>query len=164
MSNRDTENLFQLIRLGQIENFCNNLTDTDLGSINEDGQNLLHEAVAYKQLQIATFLIHSGIAVNHKDKNGQTPLHYATTLNQLEMSRLILKHGGDVSLPDKHGNTPLWCAVFNARGRYEIVELLLLAGGIPTHKNKHGRSPLDFARQIADEKLTAMLSGANSGA
>ena len=159
MKTPETEKLFQQIRLKKVEEFCNHLNDADLNAINQEKQNLLHEAIAHKCPQICEFLIHSGIQVNHQDKAGQTPLHYVATFNQLDIARLIIRNNGDVSIQDKHGNTPLWCALFNARGKYEIVRLFLDAGGDPNHKNEHGRSPLDFAGQIADKKLIEMLSG-----
>ena len=83
----------------------------------------------------------------------ETPLHYSAVLNQPEVARRILEHGGDPTITDIHGNAPLWYAVFNARGSYEVVDLLLARNANPNLKHKHGRSPLDFARQIGDETL-----------
>jgi ankyrin repeat protein len=99
------------------------------------------------------------VDVNAQTTTGSTPLHYAAAHSNTNAARLILSHGGDVTIADKHGNTPLWTAVFNARGKYELVELLLQHGAaqVATRKNLHGKSPLDFATQIGDAHLMQLL-------
>jgi uncharacterized protein len=55
-----------------------------------------------------------------------------------------------VDSEDIHGNTPLWRAVFNSRGRGDLIELLLSSGADRGHRNKRGKTPLDLANTIAN--------------
>jgi uncharacterized protein len=151
-------NAFQLIRLGQVERLEERLSDNQLFSMNEEGQNLLHEAVAYNQIKIGEILIREGIEINHRDKSGSTPLHYAAIHRNPAFAKLLLENGADPNLIDEHGNGPLWAAVFNAKGSYSVVEMLLNAGADPTHPNHHAKSPIDFAAQIKDSALQSLLT------
>ncbi|WP_408007767.1 hypothetical protein [Rossellomorea aquimaris] len=66
---------------------------------------------------------------------------------------------GDINQRDKYGNSPLWTAVFNCKGRYyDMVKLLLQYNPYSVTKNKAGRSPLDFAKQVGNEKLISWLN------
>ena len=148
---------FQAARRADLNQFRQALIGVNLDATTTNERNLLHIAIAYRRPENSIELINRGINVNWQDEEGSTPLHYATNYGQLEVVRLILKKGGDYSVVDKHGNTPLWYAVFNARGHYDIVALLLQSGAVPTLKNNNNRSPLDFAQQIGDEKLISIL-------
>ena len=52
---------------------------------------------------------------------------------------------------DTHGNNPLWTAVFNARGEYRIIDLIVNAKGDFNSENQYGKTPLSFAKQINGE-------------
>lgn len=133
---------------------------SDIDARDEDGQNLLHEAAASTNPAAAYELIRRGIDVNGQDRNGQTPLHFAGIHNCSAVAEAILSNGGALTVVDSHGNTPLWSAVFNARGKYDTVRVMMGSQGkdVVSVKNKHGRSPLDFARQIGDDALLRLLS------
>lgn len=127
--------------------------------INDDGETLLHAAIAYSNEVVAAELLKRGIDVNRQDLKGRTPLHFAATHNNAAIALQILKNGGDISIRDSSGNTSMWTAVFNARGNHSMVELFIQHGGkaVSALKNRHGRSPVDFAAQIGDEALTRIL-------
>lgn len=133
----------------------------DLQIKNDSRQSLLHVAIAAGNRPAIESLLTAGIDVHAVDENGQTALHYAAAHNNLDAAEQILLRGGDASMVDLHGNTALWTAVFNARGRYDMVTAILNHGGRSsiTTKNKHGKSPLDFAQQIGDEVLVSLLQG-----
>jgi ankyrin repeat protein len=151
-------NLFQAIRMGEIDIVLENLSHGNVAATNKDGENLLHEAVAHDQLQIGRILLQKRISVNHQERKGLTPLHYAASYNNLPFATVLIQNGADPNILDEHDNSTLWTAVFSAAGNYEIVELLTRSGAVATRKNKHGRSPLDLAREIGDRKLSAILS------
>lgn len=132
---------------------------TDVNLLNDSGENLLHVAIAYSNTAAALELLRLGVDVNHQAVNGMTPLHYAAVQKNASVARGILDCGGNPAIVDIHGNSALWTAVFNARGEFSIVELLLNhgAGSVAHLKNKHGRSPRDFAAQIGDSTLIALL-------
>lgn len=149
--------IFQTVKLNQEREFSSAIDKTEINVINEFGQNMLHMAVAGGANSIGKELVRRGIEVNRQDSKGQTPLHYAAVHASSELAKAILEAGGDVSIKDSYGNTPLWSAVFNARGKHDLVKLMMRFGPDPKSKNKAGKSPLDFARQINDEALIAIL-------
>jgi len=149
--------LFQAIRLNDENAFYSEIDHVDVNQVNEDGQNMLHEAVAYNNFPFAKELIKRNIDVNHRDIKSQTPLHYAANHRVLDIAELILNSGGSLNVEDEYGNQPTWTAVFSARGSYEIVNCFLKFKPDIRHKNRAGRSPLDFANQINDRQLVTIL-------
>ncbi len=154
--------LFQAIRLNDKNGFYSEIDKVYINQANEDGQNMLHEAVAYNNFAFAKALISRNINVNHQDIKSQTPLHYAANHKVLDIAELILNSGGSLNIEDDYGNQPVWTAVFNARGDYEIVKYFLRFNPDIRHKNRAGRSPLDFAKQINDQSLVNMLVSADA--
>ena len=69
----------------------------------------------------------------------------------------MLANGASVDLKDKYGNIPLWYAVFYAKGKYELVELLMQYHSDPYLKNNANRSPLDFAEIKSKPQLIEIL-------
>lgn len=149
--------IFQIVRHEPPEKISSIIGSITINQLNNHGQNLLHEAIAYQKPVIAHLLISNSIDIDQQDENGQTPLHYAAVYNDAKTAELILQNGGEVNIADKHGNQPLWTAVFNARKHYDLVNLLLEYGADPHHKNKYDMSPLDFAYRINDEELVKLL-------
>lgn len=151
--------LFQAVRRDGASAATALATAPDINVRHDDGQNLLHTAIAYSNQSVIDELLKLGIDVNAQDSKGQTPLHYAATYQNVDAAEQILSNGGDLSLVDVHGNSALWSAVFNARGKYGVVNALLRHGGkqFSAVKNKHGKSPVDFATQIGDKELIALL-------
>lgn len=131
----------------------------DVNIRNENGENLLHVAIAWSNVDAAVELIRRGVDINAQDRKGATPLHYVGAHQNAMVAEEILDHGGDFKIVDEHGNTPLWTAVFNARGNYDVVNVLLAKGASKTahQKNRHGRSPIDFAAQIGDTELVKLM-------
>ncbi|MBX3287743.1 MAG: ankyrin repeat domain-containing protein [Acidobacteria bacterium] len=153
--------VFQEVRAGDLEVYNKFIDNIDINIVNERGGNLLHAAISYRRNDIALDLIRRGIDINHQGVNGATALQYALELKQQDMAVAIIEAGADVNIRDSHGNNALWTAVFNARGNYEMVELILKNGGDAFTKNNAGRSPLDFAVQIGDKDLVSLLESSN---
>jgi ankyrin repeat protein len=149
--------LFQAVRRNDSDTFYSQIDKVDINLIDEDGQNLLHEAVSFNNTLLGKELITRKINVNHKDGNSQTPLHYIANKKETELALLILNGGGDLNIEDKYGNQPLWTAVFNARGDYKIVKQFMNFSPDINHKNRNDKSPLDFAQQISDQSLISIL-------
>ncbi len=157
---KGSSQLFQSIRAGNwmlyqslIES-CNNLNQ-----INEFGKSLLHEAIAYEQEKIALDLIDRKIDVLLQDNMAQVPLHYVCFYPNINIaSALITAAWPVIDIRDVKGNTPLWYAVFNARGKYDLVKLLIDHHANPLSINRAGKTPLDLAIQIGDEALVQILT------
>ena len=76
----------------------------DINVRTEEGQNLLHTAIAYGNQSVVGELLKLRIDVNAQDSKGQSPLHYAATYQNVDAVEQILSNGGDLSLVDAHGN------------------------------------------------------------
>jgi ankyrin repeat protein len=77
-------------------------------------------------------------------------LHFAAQEGSVEVARLLLSGGADVDSVDEHGNTPLMTAVFESRGRGDVIELLRANGADPRKGNARGQTPVGLARLIAN--------------
>lgn len=152
-----SEVLFDCIQIGDIKVLSSVLNRTNIDSINEYGESLLHEAISCEELEIANLLLDMGADVSAINNDGQTILHYAVVKKFADLVSRIIDRGLDIVVSDKHGNQALWTAAFNARGEYRCVELLKIAGADENHKNKNSKSPLDFAEQIGDLELIGIL-------
>ncbi|WP_165441783.1 ankyrin repeat domain-containing protein [Rubinisphaera italica] len=153
------DDFFQNVRFDGYEALSALKKLDDVNIRNDDGENLLHVAIAYANTDVAVELIQRGIDVNAQDRKGSTPLHVACAYQNAMVAQQILDHCGDIVIVDEHGNTPLWTAVFNARGKFDVVDVLLAKGAAKTahQKNKYGRSPIDFAKQIGDTDLVKLI-------
>jgi ankyrin repeat protein len=103
-------------------------------------------------------LIRSGANVNARDKTSLTPLHYAARFFQLDLAKLLIKNGAEVDARDNDGNTPLSDAVFESRGRGEMIAVLIAAGATKNLKNSHGVSPLELAQSISNFNISRFLT------
>ena len=95
-------------------------------------------------------LLLDGLDPNATDANGWTPLHFAAQAWSEPVVRLLLEAGAQLDPPDDQGNTPLFRAVFESRGRGEVIILLRQAGADPTIRNQSGIAPADLARTIGN--------------
>lgn len=95
--------------------------------------------------------------INKKFQKGLNLLHFAAEYGELKFATELLKLGIKVNEKNDFGNTPLWTAVFNAKGNYELVDLLLRYGADPNSVNNADNTPLKFAETIHDEELIKKL-------
>jgi ankyrin repeat protein len=84
------------------------------------------------------------------DRRGFTPLHLAAQAGSLEPARMLLDYGAEVDPVNTFGNTPLFVAVFNSRGRGDIIALLRERGADPFRVNNYGQAPVELARLIGN--------------
>jgi ankyrin repeat protein len=118
---------------------------------------LMHAVIAGK-MDIFAWLLANGADIDHQDRNGWSALCFAVSGKRADFATDLLKRGASVHLQDVYGNAPLWSATFDARGKYDLVKLLLAHGANPNQKNKSNRSPLDMAHVFADNELIAVLT------
>jgi tankyrase len=62
------------------------------------------------------------------------------------VTELLVKHGASVNACDLWRFTPLHEGA--AKGKYEIVKLLLKHGADPTKKNRDGHTPIDLVKEV----------------
>jgi len=106
-------------------------------------------------VKIAQYLIEAGADVNRKDSMGCTALHYAAQEYSLEMWKLLFENKAIVDARDENGNTLLFRAVCSARGRKEVIKLLL---SYEAEKNfKMNVSPTESTDAIIDSEVRKIL-------
>src|SRR4051812_38899525 len=88
----------------------------------------LHQAALENDLAAVKKLLRNQVDPNGRDENGFTPLHYAAQQHALAIAKLLLSTGAEVDAVDRFGNTPLGVAVFESRGRGEMIRLLRASG------------------------------------
>jgi ankyrin repeat protein len=67
----------------------------DVNATNCLGENALHIAVRWGDLQAVKLLIQSGVDINKHGEEGYTPLHYACAYANPEMVELLLQSGAN---------------------------------------------------------------------
>lgn len=114
------------------------------------GRTALMYAALDGDLPMAELLIRSGVDVNAQDRAGYSALHFAAQEYRAAAAELLLNAGAQIDPQDSHGNTPLFRAVFNSRGRGDVILLLLKHGANRLLANKSGVSALDLAETIGN--------------
>lgn len=130
----------------------------DVNEQDNDGRTALIHAAIDNRVDAASILIDANAKINIQDKLGNTALHYASQDFHLGMAELLVQRGALVDLVDMHGNSPLWRAVFNSKGRGEMIALLLSAGADKHQRNNHGKSPIELAKSISNYNVLQFLS------
>jgi ankyrin repeat protein len=143
---RDLAGVREAIRLGD-----------DVDDLDRDGRTPLFYSLRDGELDISSHLINAGANVNARDKNLETPLHFAAREYQVGSAKLLLERGANVDAQDSHGNTALFRAVFDSKGRGEMIALLLAHSADKHLKNKHGVSPDDLAHSIGNYEVSKFL-------
>jgi ankyrin repeat protein len=115
-----------------------------------DGRTALMHAVIDGKDELVDLLITHGSDVNAQDNQGFSALHFSAQDFRVNAAMAILQAGARVDLRDKYGNTALFRAVFNSRGRGEIIKLLLKHGADRNAKNNSSKSPIDLANTIGN--------------
>jgi ankyrin repeat protein len=116
--------------------------------IDRMGRTSLHYVAGQGDVEKVQSLIAAGLAIDLPDDNGWTPLHFAASAHSVPIAEALLASGTSVDAQDSDGNTPLFRAVFESRGRGELIALLRQRGADPTRLNAHGVSPLILAHTI----------------
>jgi len=122
-----------------------------------EGRTPLANAIISERLAIAEMLLRAGANANAADKQGLTPLHFAAQRYSLALVNLLLGARAEVDPVDSYGNTPLFRAIFESRGRADVVKALLGAGANQHLKNTSGVSPRDLAETIANFDVLSLL-------
>jgi ankyrin repeat protein len=123
-----------------------------------DGRTALMHAAIGGNAELIAVLLQNGADPDAQDGNGFAAIHFAAQDFRLDAAEALLQAGANVDVRDKYGNTSLWRAVFNSRGRGEMIRLLLKHGASPSVKNLSGRSPMDLAQTIANYDVKQFLS------
>ena len=105
----------------------------------------LIEASGRRHIDIVELLLEYNANVNLKNRPGYSALTYAVTSNNIDIVELLLEHDADINTSTRHGLTPLMMA---ARGRPEILNILIEGGANPFLKTTTGDTAYDFAIKV----------------
>jgi uncharacterized protein len=129
-----------------------------MASIDNGGRTALHHAALANDADAVSKLLTEGTDPNVADRLGFTPLHFAAQTGAITAAEILLAAGAQVDAADSYGNTPLFTAVFNSRGRGELIQLLRRHGADPRHPNNTGQSPAGTARLIANYNVAQFFA------
>jgi len=153
------DNLFKIIFSGTTQQLIDLIeVGTDINAQDKDKRTPLIQATIDNQINKMIILIRSGADVNIQDSLGYTALHYAAQNFLIDACKLLLENKAIVDIQDIHGNTPLFRAVFNSKGRGEVIGLLRSFGADIYLNNKHGVSPLQLANTIGNFDIKQFMN------
>lgn len=114
------------------------------------GRSPLHYAALEDDPEAIGSLFAAGSLPDVVDRQGFTPLHLAAQEFAPAAAAALIDAGAKVDAENVFGNTALWIAVFNSKGRGELIGLLRSHGADPLHVNASGQTPVDLARLIGN--------------
>ncbi|RKR30221.1 ankyrin repeat protein [Arthrobacter oryzae] len=114
------------------------------------GRSPLHYAALEDDPGAIARLLAEGALPDVVDRPGFTPLHLAAQEFAHTAAASLLDAGARVDAENVFGNTPLWVAVFNSKGRGELIGLLRSHAADPLHVNASGQTPVGLARLIGN--------------
>ena len=121
-----------------------------MAGIDAQGRTPLHHAALADDADAVSALLTEGADPNVPDRLGFTALHLAAQEGAIPAAAILLAGGAQVDAVNSYGNTPLFTAVFNSRGRGELIQLLRHHGADPRHPNNTGQTPVALGRLIAN--------------
>jgi len=133
--------------------------DIDMNTRDEDGRTALMHAATEGLAEMVNVLIAGGASVNLVDReNGQAALHFASQGWHIEVVKKLINSNAQVDVVDKFGNSPLWRAVFESKGRGEVIKMLLDAGADKNLANLKGTSPLILSKRISNFDVAKFMT------
>lgn len=145
------------------------LAGTDPNAIDDEGESVLHRAVAKKYTECAVVILEHGGCPSMAVMNSKnlTPLHLCiTTWNVTVVKRWVeVASRGEIAsainIPSSIGTAVCMAAALKkdheAEGR-EMVQILLAAGSDPSAEDfQHGRTALHTAAMVNDEILVKII-------
>jgi len=126
----------------------------DINAVDSGGRTLLMEAVIKGDHTLVDILLANGADPNMRDRRNWTPLHFAAQSYDADSVHKLVEHGAEINAQNDFGNTPISNAVFNSRGRGQIIEFLLSRGADASIKNKSGISAIDLAKSISNYSVS----------
>ncbi|WP_109436270.1 MULTISPECIES: ankyrin repeat domain-containing protein [Aquimarina] len=153
----ELEYLDHYIKDNDIQGITNLINEFGVDCFDTYKRTLLINAAAKGNVEILKLLIDKEADINFQDKIGYTALHFAAQNKNIEIASTLVEHGADINSKDNYGNPPIWTAIFNAKGDYNIVELLLKTGADIDTKNKNEKSPREMGELMLGDTFVQLL-------
>jgi len=131
--------------------------EAKLDIIDENQQNLIHNALLSEQHAALVFLLEYDIInLNHCDKFGQTPLIMACDKQLVSSATFLISKGADINIADHDGWTALMYSA--KRGNPELMATLIGSNAnIHAHDLQFCQTPYLIACRHAQKNLMEML-------
>ncbi len=149
------DNIFSLIHKKDLKKI-KELIEKDNSIVNSRdkmGRTPLMEAVIINNFAICKYLVEVGADINLQENGGWTALHFAAQEYSYEITKYLIENNAGVDFKDNFGNTPLFRALFNSKGKGDVIKILLSKGADKDSKNNSGVSPYDLAKQVTNYNL-----------
>ncbi|HEY0256797.1 MAG TPA: ankyrin repeat domain-containing protein [Candidatus Methylacidiphilales bacterium] len=130
----------------------------DLG-LSDSKDSGLMVAIAYRQLEVARFLLKHGANPNYQNRAGATPLNITVGWLYPENEKFreeLLDAGANPNLPDKRGLTPFICACIYGDLDPKITQMLAHGANI-NQRDHEGHSGLYYAERSGRTEAAAYL-------
>lgn len=121
----------------------------------EEGMTILHRAVQNGFVNLAKFLINSGVSTEMRDGEGRTALYLALERGNYDCAELLVRLGANVNCTRKGGSTILHRMV--QEGDYRAVQFLVKHGANLNLEDDKGWPALHYALKRKDLKSAALL-------
>jgi ankyrin repeat protein len=142
------DNLSYDIRDSNNENVKKLLSEVGIDALDGYQRTSLIWTSFYNNTELLKWLLDNGANINHQDKNGFSSLHFAVKDHRFEATEILINSKADLELKDSNGNTPLMDAIFNSKGDYKIVALLIDSGANLDNVNNHEMTPRLLAESM----------------
>ncbi len=121
----------------------------------DGGGNALNEAVRYMHIDVAEFLIISGVRILAGDDNPLFLINYDDAEGSEKITRLLVENGANVNDRDETDKTPLMKAA--EEGNAAVVQLFIENGANINAHNNFGASPMALAILLGYEKIVEIF-------
>lgn len=121
----------------------------------EEGMTILHRAVQNGFVNLAKFLVNSGVSPEMRDLEGRTALCLALERGNYDCAELLVRLGANVNCAKKGGRTVLHQMV--QEGNYKAVQFLVKHGVDLNLEDDKGWPALHYALKKKDLKCAALL-------
>ncbi|XVF30743.1 hypothetical protein REPUB_Repub16aG0084800 [Reevesia pubescens] len=140
--------LVQLVMDGSMDEIRDVLERSDpacnpADSVDENGQTLLHIAIAQSRPDIVQLLLEFEPDVEFQSRSGSTPLEAAAGCGEELIVELLLAHKASTERPESSSWGPIHLAAVG--GHIEVLRLLLLKGANVDSLTKDGNTALHLA-------------------
>lgn len=127
--------------------------------IPKSGYDSVYAAVVVGSNEDIVETIEAGNNVNSPGPGGEYPIERAVKILNKDKIEILLKNGANPNQQGKNGGIPLNYVI--AGRRYDLAELLVGSGADPYLSILNESSPMEFAKEIGDQKMIEILSGIN---
>ncbi|MEK7482966.1 MAG: ankyrin repeat domain-containing protein [Planctomycetota bacterium] len=163
LKNLKTLNLYEVCAYGDLQGLQKLLSDNPYiaNSYSEDGFTPLGLACYFGHLEVATFLMAKGAAVNLPSKNKFVvrPIHSAVSAEHEDLVSILLQHGADANARQNKEITPLHQSAHN--GNFAIAKLLLKYGANPDAETGDGLTPFQYATESKAFHVAQLIQDAS---